>query len=103
MNNNNIAYDIVAKITNPASFAYMPDFPGSDKLGLDPVVPTQKLICDAVIYALQAGTFWSEFGDNSAAFGKLEAMLEYGIVTTDQINQAIHTYINSKTNIARQK
>jgi hypothetical protein len=79
---NKQAYDIVA--ISPE------EFPGLTVLGLDCEKPADKLIRDAVVYATEAKRSWSDHGDNSSGYGKLEAMLQYGLIEQIDVISALH-------------
>jgi len=80
-----MAYGIIAM------FQFKGDFPGCDALGLNPDNPTDKITADAIVYAIQAGKTWAADGDNSNAYGRLSAMISFGIVDVASIKQAHHT------------
>jgi hypothetical protein len=83
---NNIAYDLLAIATNPSSFYAISDFPGCNELGIE---EEESPIIDAIVAILASFVNWIEYGENSASFGRLTAMLSYGIVTKDQIINAL--------------
>jgi hypothetical protein len=90
------AREIAAKIIQPYSYYHFPnlEFPGMDKLGLDPDDAHDKKMAAAIFHAINigmAGTNW----DQSYPFGSLATMLEYGIITLANINQALHIYYNN--------
>ena len=86
------AYKIVATLCNPASYDYyFNDFPGCDVLGLNPDKSRDKRIADAIVYAIQAGNNQTEIeANNTCAYGQLLTMLQYGLVSYQNILQAIH-------------
>lgn len=90
----NAAYDVIANVSNPASFSYMENFPGFDRLGLDPDNTADALVADAIIYALQAGESYATNGMDSDKAGRLVAMIRYGIVRTSDIDAALWRYRN---------
>jgi len=92
---NNQAYDIVAKITNPGSWSYMDEFPGLDKLGFDETAygdVQTKHIAEIIYCALDAGRKWEQFGDQSYSVGRIATLLEFGIVTMDEIERALWAF-----------
>jgi hypothetical protein len=76
-------YDIVSKVN------FVTKFPGCDALELDPDIEQEKIIADAVIYAIQANQGWPGNSDNTQAFGKLAAMIAFGIVDVEVINDVL--------------
>lgn len=85
------AYDWIAKLSNPMSRDYLPSFPGAEKMGLNPDEANDKKILDFICFALEAGRWFSENGDNSSAAGKMEYMLENRIVNDADIFSALDT------------
>lgn len=86
------AYDAIAKITNPHSFTYMASFPGADKLGLNPDNADDKAVAHLIGLCIRAASDYAECGENSHAYGMVEAMLQYGVVTDEQIERALKNY-----------
>ncbi len=86
----NTARDVAARVINPNSFCRLVEFPGMDLLGLNPDSKQDTRIAAAIIYALTAiDTNHNETAD----FGRLSAMLQYGIVTKEAIENALrHWY-----------
>jgi len=74
------------------------EFPGCDALGLNPDVPSEKLIADAVVYGVQAVQWYNSPDlmemvcqiENIPGYVKLETMREYGVVNLDDVMQAIY-------------
>lgn len=90
-------YGILARITNTASIYHMDDFPGCDALGLDPDDARQKNVATFIARAISAGEMWQEQGDASYPYGYCEAMLECGVVSEVDINNALQKLFNHKT------
>ena len=91
----NTTYALIANITNPASFSYMAEFPGFERLGLNPDNAADQIVADAIIYALQAGEQYQHVGMNSHKAGRIEAMFMYGVVDPKRIDEALWRYRNA--------
>lgn len=94
----NQTYDIIAKITNPASFSYMAEFPGLDKLGFSEseyTSDTAKNVGYVIISALSAGEYWADYGEHTQPYGIIQTMLHYDIVSLGDIEQALWVYRRS--------
>lgn len=71
------------------------EFPGMDAIGTD-----NKMVADAVVYALrvvqwaQAPEVMEVVGswENTEAFGRLDAMIEYGVVDPAEVIAAIQRW-----------
>jgi len=95
---NGKTYDLVAKITNPASRTYMLGFPGLDKLGFkedEYASKKARVVSNVIIAALEAGRSWKDHGENSKGFGRIEAMLEFGIFEMENIETALLAFKNN--------
>ena len=66
------------------------EFPGFDKLGLNPDIPKEKIIGDSIVYAVAAADCFSEFGASSPPFIRLETMLHYDIVSESEVISCIN-------------
>lgn len=75
-------YSIVALITNPHSHYYMEKFPGLDALQID---AKDKLLIDAITLALRAG----KQGQNSPAWGSLQALIRWRLLSKDDVKKAL--------------
>ena len=84
-NANRDAKAIVGKII----WHNLKEFPGCDFFGLDPDNPRDKLVSAAIIRGMGAAEEFDESGDNSWAFGYLEALLELELVSTWDVIQAL--------------
>lgn len=69
-------------------------FVGCDELGIDILDKKQELICDGIIWLIHAKKQWCGNGENTKSFGMIEAMLKYGIVTSDEIENVLVKYKN---------
>jgi hypothetical protein len=81
-------YDLVAACNGFHDRDGVCQFPAIDLLGLDHEV--DKPLIAAVARAYEANRQWADRGDNSAACGALDAMLEFGVVDGDAVHAAIH-------------
>ena len=88
---NNATYDLVARLTNPASYDYMPTFPGMDMLGLSPENGDDRLVADAIILAIESGQ-----NTEGASFGRLTTMIEFKIINLEKIYHALQRIYSSK-------
>jgi hypothetical protein len=88
----NKAYELIASVSTPGSDTYMEDFPGYARLGLDPELPSETIIADAIIYAVRAGEIMQAQGMNSVYAGRLEAMIKYSVVDLGEVNAALSRY-----------
>lgn len=96
---NQMAYDVVAKISNPNSFSYMTEFPGLDKLGFDEKrqhTTKAKNVGFVVHQAISAGEYWVSHGENSAPFGAIQTLLQFDIVQWEDIDNALFHYRTNK-------
>jgi hypothetical protein len=91
----NKAYELIASVSTPGSDTYMVDFPGYERLGLDPELPSETIVADAIIYAVRAGEAYQTQGMDSACAGRLEAMIRYSVVDLGEVNAAISRYRNA--------
>ena len=91
----NTAYALIANVSNPASFSHMEDFPGYERMGLDPDVAKDSIIADAIIYAVRAGVSYQTQGMDSDCAGRLIAMIRYGVVDMKDIDVALWRYRNA--------
>ena len=91
----NAAYDLIANVSNPASFSYMKNFPGFERVGLDPDVTADTIVADAIIYAVRAGVSYQTQGMDSDYAGRLVAMIRYGVVDMRDIDAALWRYRNA--------
>ena len=82
------SHDIVAMITNPSSFYFMEEFPGKHVLKIQ-----DETIIDAIFLALKA-----KGNKQNSARGSLQTMVRYGIITTKDIQDALHHWMTEKTN-----
>jgi hypothetical protein len=80
--------DLVAACNGFKDLDGVYQFPAIDLLGLDS--EADKPLIAAVARACEANRQWAERGDNSAAYGELNAMLEFGVVDGDTVHAAIH-------------
>lgn len=92
MNKTNETLDILAIATTDGSFYAITDFPGCDEMDIDS--ESELNVVEAIFCLLEAKKNWMECGENSAAFGRVDAMINYGIVTTDRIKTALTYYRN---------
>lgn len=81
-------YDLVAACNEFKDFNGVCQFPATDLLGLH--YGEDRLLIHAVAGACEANRQWGQHGDNSAAYGRLDAMLEYGVVDGNAVHAAIH-------------
>lgn len=73
------------------------EFPGCDALGLNPDVPADKLIADAIVYGVQAVQWFNDpelmaavgCVENIPGFAKIDTMQKYGIINLDDVFNAI--------------
>ena len=91
----NAAYDLIANVSNPASFSYMQDFPGYERMGLDPDSEKDLIVADSIIYAVRAGVSYQTQGMDSDYAGRLVAMIRYGVVDMTDIDAALWRYRNA--------
>jgi len=88
---------LIARITNGLSHDYLEEFPGCDALGLNPDDPDDKLTVHAFGDIFNAVRHWEGRGTNSAPYGHLVALLEYGLTSEEKIKQALNFYcINTR-------
>jgi hypothetical protein len=73
------------------------EFPGCDALGLNPYVPSEKLIADVIVYGVQAAAWYNDAEllaavgsiENIPGYVKIETMRQYGLVNLDDAFNAI--------------
>jgi hypothetical protein len=70
-----LAQEIEADLTSPGSFHQMTEFPGYEALGLNPDLPEDDTVVDAIGSAMRASSVHA-----NEDFGRLSAMIQYGIV-----------------------
>ena len=82
------SHDIVAMITNPNSLYFMQEFPGKHVLKIQ-----DETIIDAIFLALKANG-----NKQNSARGSLQTMVRYGIITKNDVQEALHHWMTEKTN-----
>ena len=89
MESHDAAYQLVALATNASTDSA---FPGLKVLGfeLEPMDPDNKNTINLIVYACQAAQSWADRGDDSAAYGRLETMIEYDIADLAKARTALH-------------
>jgi len=69
------------------------EFPGCDVLGLNPDVPSEKLIADVIVYGVQAAAWYNDAEllaavgsiENIPGYVKIETMRQYGLINLDDV------------------
>ena len=84
MESHDAAHQLVALATNVSTDSA---FPGLEVLGLE---PDDKNTINLIVYACQAAQSWADRGDDSAAYGRLETMIEYDIADLAKARTALH-------------
>lgn len=84
----NITYDLVALVSNKASYYYLKDFPIDYKKELN-IDQSEKNVSDAIIYLIKAGMAYKDQGEDSSDYGRVSAMIQYNIVTEYRIKEAL--------------
>lgn len=88
---NEQAQTIIARIQ------HWTEFPGMDRLNLDPDDPRDKRIADAIVVAHRAAIAWPKHFEQSADFGRLATMLQYRIITATELEIPITYYAHAYT------
>jgi hypothetical protein len=73
------------------------EFPGCDALGLNPDVPSEKLIADVIVYGVQAVAWFNDAEllaaagsvENIPGYIRIETMRQYGLVNLNDAFNAI--------------
>lgn len=76
---NTMTYEVMVR------WQFETERPKYDVLGLDPENPKERVLADAVTYAIRAGQQFSQQNIGSTPFVRLSTMIAFGIVTPSEL------------------
>ena len=90
---NTMAYEVTTRWQfEPVPIKY-------ELLGLDPEIPKEKLLLDAVTYAVRAGQQYKTQGQDSVPFIRLSTLIAFGVVFPAELIE-LHNRLQNRAKAA---
>jgi len=91
---NEATCDLIVNLDYNFGTGFSRDLPLMQEFGLDPKDSQSSTIYQFIYNARDAAERWPEYGAQSHSYGFCSAMLEYGVISEDDIKKAISVYKN---------